>query len=276
MTTEPHHFFTPVVGRFVSGDHLNKRTKDNDNRPIEPDKQRIEVGVAFEKQTIWPFISGDLYQYLTAAYSGNADATARLTNWFSTMSGFSMKITDGDKPNSKGQVNENTKGHFVFWFQCMDLSFVGGQSADALVEIDGNQIKRGDYVQVAGSMKPNMQPGDRVGAYLNGYTMWKRADGAPIAGGVDPTAAFGAGGAAAPLPTGATPYDPSAGAGAAFGAPGMPQQSAPAQPPAAPAGMPGMPGATAPAPAAPQTASPGSAAPAPHPGILTPPPLPGT
>lgn len=265
--SDPLQFFTPIVGRMTHGSVSEKRTKDQDNRPIAPEDQRFEIGVAFEKQAIWPFLTETIYPYLASALSQDQNAMSRMQNWFSTFDGFSMKITDGDKPNSKGQVNENTKGCMVFWFSAIELRTVAGPSADALVEINPADLKRGYYVQVAGNIKPNGQPGDRAGIYMNGNVVWLRAEGEVIAGGVDPSQAF-AGAAPAALPSGAKQYDPSAGAGAAFGGvpPTMPG-GAPAQPQTAPAGPPaGMPGVQ------PQTASPTEPQTTPHPNFMSGPP----
>lgn len=271
MTMEPLQFFTPVVGRLTHGSTTEMRTKDQDGRLIEPEKQRFEIGVAFDKQQIWPFLTESFYPYLASALARDPNAMQRMTHWFSTLDGFSMKVTDGDKPNAKGQVNENTKGHFVFWFNAIELKCVAGQSADALIEIDPATIKRGYYVQVAGNIKPNEQPGDRAGIYLNANVVWLRAEGAVIASGIDPTQAF-AGAAPAALPSGLQAYDPSRGAGAAFSPPtGLPGVTgAPATAPMAPVGLPGVGGApvTAPAP----TASYGEPQTTPHPGFMSGPP----
>ena len=199
--SDPLQFFTPIVGRMTHGSVTEKRTKDYEGRPIDPENQRYEVGVAFEKQSIWPFMVETIYPYLATALAQDPNAAQRMQNWFSTLDGFSMKITDGDKPNSKGQTNDNTKGCFVFWFQAIELKTVAGPSADALVEIDPSEIKRGYYVQVAGNIKPNEQPGDRAGIYMNGNIVWLRAQGEVIAGGVDASTAF-AGAAPGALPTG--------------------------------------------------------------------------
>ena len=109
-------FFTPCAGRFVNGSLTEKRTKDKDNRPIAEDKQRFEYGVAFDKAELWSMLTGQFYPWLTSALATDANALQRMQNWFTTMTGFSMKISDGDKPNAKGQLNENTKGMFVIWF----------------------------------------------------------------------------------------------------------------------------------------------------------------
>jgi hypothetical protein len=193
-----------------------------------------------------------------------------MTNWFSTMSGFSMKVADGDKASAEGRVNEHTKGCFVLYFSSIYAPKAVGPDP-AFTEIDPAIVKRGFYVQIAGNIGPNEQPGDRAGIYLNGNVVRLIAEGEEIRGGIDAAAAFG--GAAAPtaLPPGARPLGSTSGHGASFGAapaglPGLPG-AAPAPAAMAPAGMPGMPAA------APMTASVGSLpGVVPHTGILAGPP----
>lgn len=264
-------FFTPVVGRFVNGSITEKRTKDNDNRDIPADKQRFEFGVAFEKAAIWPMLVEQWYPFLATALHNDHNALSRMTNWFSTMQGFSMKVADGDAANSRGQLNEHTRGCFVIYFSSLYAPKAVGPDP-MFTEIDPAMIKRGFYVQIAGNIGSNGQPGDRAGIYVNGNIMRLIAEGDEIRGGIDAATAFG--GAAAPtaLPPGARPLGSTSGMGAAFGAapaagfPAMPGVApAPAQ--TAPVAMPGMPGV------APATAYAGSAPNvAPHTGILAGPP----
>jgi hypothetical protein len=279
--TQRLDFFTPI-GRFVAGDVINKRTKDNDNRPIPEDKQRFEFGVAVEKQAAWALLTEQFYPWLGQVLAADQNALTRMTNWFSTFDDFSMKISDGDKPNSKGVVNEHTRGHFVFWFSSQFAPNTYGPSNE---DISAEAIKRGFYVQVAGSIAPNGQPGDSAGIYLNGSMIRLMAEGDEIRGGGDPEAAFGGTtGANVALPPGARPVGAGNGAAGAFGgAPApLPVGGAPAPLPTAPAPAP-----TA-LPAAPGTASlPVGSPPAPHTAVLAGPvpaaapapglpPLPGT
>lgn len=259
-------FFTPVVGRFVNGSITEKRTKDSDNREIPADKQRFEFGVAFEKAAIWPMLAEQWYPFLAGALARDQNALTRMSNWFNTMQGFSMKVADGDKPSSTGAINEHTKGCFVLYFSSMYPPKAVGPDP-SFTEIDPATVKRGFYVQVAGDIAPNEQPNDRAGIYLNGNIVRLIAEGDEIRGGVNAAAAFG--GAAAPtaLPPGARPLGSTSGVGAAFGAPGLPQAGVPAPAPMAPVGLPGIPAA------APTIASGGSLpGVVPHTGILAGPP----
>lgn len=266
-----HDFFTNSVGRFVSGSMTEKRTKDNDGRAIDPDDQRFEFGVAFRKddpemQTLF----GGFWQFLSQEYANKPHVLQMVQNWFQTLNGYSMKIADGDKPNSKGQVNENTRGHFVFYFSTnYPVTTVDAQYQ----EIPATNIKRGWFVRVAGNITPNGLENHQAGVYMNPSAIQLIAEGDEIRGGVDAQTAFGGTQAPAALPPGARPIGAGTPAGAAFGMPGAPAMGMPGAPAqqqtASAATMPGMPGA-APAPAQPQTASP-------YPAILQGmPQLPGT
>jgi Protein of unknown function (DUF2815) len=257
-------FFTPVVGRFVSGSITEKRTKDQDNREIAPDDQRFEFGVAFERTSIWPMLIEQWYPYLASQLARDPNGMQRLQGWFTTMSGFSMKVADGDKPSSKGVVNEHTKGCFVIYVSSSYPPKAVGPDA-AFTEIDPAAIKRGFYVQIAGNIAPNMQPGDRAGVYVNCNVVRLIAEGDEIKGGVDAATAFGGTAAPMALPPGARALGSASGGAAAFGgAPGLPPAGVPAPAATAPVGLPGLPGVGA----APSTVSPIN----PHTGILTGPP----
>lgn len=264
---EPLQFFIPVKGRLVSGDHDKIRTTDHHGKQ-EPDrsKHKYTFGIAFPKAELGPWLAEQLWPYLSTQWANNQDAMKRLNAWWqqpglaAKMGGISMKITDGDKPDQRGKVNENTKGCFVFWPETFGSGYDGehphpaeppkiyaGPNPDALVQIDSSQMKRGDYGTFHGTLIPNGKSGDQFGVYVNCGGIWKLEDGPAIVGGTDPSAAF----------KGATltgSFDPSGGAGASFGgtAPSAPGNStvpapgatgvAPTQgqggtPPAAPGGI---------------------------------------
>lgn len=250
-------FFTPVAGRFISGSLTEKRSKDSDNRPIEPEKQRYEFGIAFQKNEIWSMLTEQFRPWLTTQLASDANGLSRMQEWFSTLTGFSMKISDGDKPNAKGQLNENSKGCFVMWFS----SSFSPDTVDSTMtnQIPADSIKRGYYVQIAGNISPNGLTASQAGIYLNATHVRLVAEGEEIKGGVDAVTAFGGTAAPTSLPPGAMPLGSNTGAASAF-------------PTGVPAGMPGtQPANHAPAP----TASPGEPNVQPHTGILTgPPPLP--
>ena len=248
--TEHVNFNIPLKGRFVSGSITEKRSKDWQGGAIAPDDQRYEYAVAYPKSEFWAWLTGPFWsETLAKALAGAPQALQAAQAWFGNgFNGFSMKMDDGDKPNSRGGINENTKGCFVVYFSAMNPpQCVIGASAQALTQIDAAEVKRGYYVMASGTIKFNEKSGAQIGIYVNGSHLWLLERGPEILGGMDAATAF----AGLALPPGVTPIDMSGGAAGAFGAaPGLPQ-------------MPGTPGA-APAPAqmAPPMGLPG-AAPAP-------------
>lgn len=219
------NFFTESVHRLVSGSLTDKVTKDrnNNNAPIPEDKQRYEFGIAMLKtdpDTIR--IINEIHGFLAAEWANDAGKIAALNAyWQNGCDGVSLKIKDGDKPNSKGKVNEHTKGCFVFYF-----SNWGGEAPRTVdphnQDIPGEAVKRGFYVQVAGTIKDNGEQystnprQNRCGAYLDSQVVRLVAEGDVIVGGVDPETAFGGTTAAnASLPEGARPL------GTGAGIPGM-------------------------------------------------------
>jgi hypothetical protein len=270
-------FMTNAVGRFISGSLTQKRTRDNNNREIAEEKQRFEFGVAFPKtDPDMQRLFGEFYQYLSGLWVQDQARVAALNNWFQTLDGMSMKISDGDKPNARGAVNENTVGCFVFWFSSMYAPKV---CDSAFQEIDPESVKRGYFVQVAGNIADNGLAAPSWGMYLNPTHVRFVAEGDEIKGGIDAATAFSGVQTPASLPPGARPP------GAAVGMPG----ATPAAPAAPVPGMPAVNPTTAPAPvqtapvtmpghtpappaAPPSTASPSNPPqmPQPHTAILNP------
>lgn len=287
-------FVTPV-GRFVSGDLTKKRAKDKDGRDIAPDKQRFEFGIAFAKTD--PAIGAliqQIAQYAYGEYGKTAPHIAqRVANWMQTLDGFSMKIANGDEPNARGQVNQNTAGHYVFYFSTSIDPIAAIAPTNA--QIPPANIKRGWFVDIAGNVAINGLTDNNAGIYMNASVVRLVAEGEEIVGGIDPQAVFANHAAPMQLPPGARPIGSAPGLPPGSGMPGVgipqqqPAQMPPGQPmqmqPQQPAQMPGfMPPAT-PAPggmpqAAPAgmqpfgaaagvnpTASPGNGYPA-YPGVL--------
>jgi hypothetical protein len=291
---ERFNFNTPV-GRFVSGSMTEKRTTDNDGRPVPPDKQSYQFGIAFAKTD--PQIGaliGQIAQNAMMQYQAiNPHVVPMIQNWFNTLDGFSMKISDGDKPNQRGQINENTRGHWVFWFStALDVQACGPDNS----QIPLSAIKRGYYVDVYGSSVINELAPPQSGIYMNPAIVRLVAEGDEIVGSVDPRQAFANNPLPATLPPGARPLGSTPAAPALSGPPsaaapvmGLPGMPAPAAAPVTglpgvpPQGMqPQLPGVgqqVAPAPGAmgfaPQpgfpTASPSNPPAQPYPGILQPP-----
>ena len=267
-------FFTQGTHRLVSGSLTDKVTKDrnNNNALIPEDKQRYEFGVAMRKDdpdTIR--VINEIHGFLAAEWANDQGKIAALNAyWSNGCDGVSLKIKDGDKPNAKGKLNDNTVGCYVFYF-----SNWGGEPPKTVdphnQDIPGASIKRGYMVQIAGSIKDNGEAYNtnprmnRCGAYLDADVIRLVDVGEVITGGIDADTAFG--GTLAPT---ATKYQPGqlgmpgattgAAAGHVGGAPGLPG----ANQAAAATGAPGLPGQGQ----AQQSAAPGNT-PAAHGAILS-------
>jgi hypothetical protein len=270
MTTT-HQFHTPV-GRFVSGSLTEKKTTDTQNRPIEPEKQRFEFGLAIGKTDpgLAPLLQG-IATFAKSQYAHAPHVATRIDQWFQTLNGFSMKVSDGDKPNTKGEVNKNMAGHFVIWFSS---SFAPLAANAQNQQIDAASIKRGWYVDVAATVAVNGLTDHNAGVYMNPTCVRLIAEGEEILGGMTVEGAL-ANAPAAPtsLPPGARPLGSTPSAPASSGPPGTGMIGNPTMPGAAtttqnvaPAALGGLPGTGAPAQVG-STASPGDQYPA-HPGIL--------
>lgn len=228
-------FFTDQHCRLVYGDLDKKRTKDHENKPLPEDKQSFSFGVTLNKaHPDTTNLLTKIYQFCASEWSSYPQLQQRLDAWWSTKEGLSMKISDGDKPNQKGQLNENTKGCYVLWFNsmypinCVDNSFG---------EIDSSAIKRGDYVMIAGNVRWNEKTDHNAGIYVNVGVVRLTGIGESI-GGINAEAAF------SDATVGTNDLPP--GAQAPGAQHGMPQHH---QPPAAPAAA--LPAAPPAAPAAP-------------------------
>lgn len=230
------------VGRYVGGSLTEKRTEDMDGRPIAPEKQQFEIGVAYRKDdpkfpAVFQGIAGHAWQEFardssiqakigeTAQYFPHQADAYQAHYRKSVLDGFSWKISDGDKPNRQGQVSEHTRGHWVMYFKSsFPIRCANQQNA----EIPADQIKRGYFVDVSFTCAGNGEQGDRAGVYLNPAWVRMIAYGEEIRGGVSANDAF----ANAPVPSQLPP-----------GASAMPIAGNPAAiPTGAPAGgMPGLP-----------------------------------
>lgn len=232
-------FVTPV-GRLVQGDIWKGNDKDMDGRPLtvksgpNMGQARVEYYVALAIQKTDPGLP-ELFAKITQAaregFPGMIDASGNSTN-----PKFAWKFTDGDStaPNSRGIRPCDCEGFAGCWV----FKFSSGFPVDAYTKLlpesngtlmkitDPEQLKRGYYIRVAGSVVGNgaqQQPG----VFLNHQMVELVAYGDVIHSGPDPTAAFGGaasvpagasttpvGGAAAPPATGTSTPPPAAGAAA--------------------------------------------------------------
>ncbi len=267
------------VGRIISGSVSQKRTKNMSGHPIPEDDQKYEFGVAWPKgdQHFDQFLS-QLWQFVSANWANDQSKLAALqTAWGKGFQGLSLKINDGDKPNSKGQINENTKGHWVVWFSS---SFDVPCCNPGFQQIDPETVKTGYYVMMSGSMKDNGQALPHAGVYMNASHVMLVAEGEVIQGGIDAETAFNGVVVPTNLPSGARPLGTQMGMqppGAPVPQPPGAGQSVPVPPQMAPADPPQPPG-TPQLPTVPQQGnaypSDPPQQPAPHTQILNPPPPP--
>ena len=257
---ERYNFHTPV-GRFVSGSLTDLRTKDYQGRPL--DNPHYDFGVAIRKDdaALPAFLQG-LTAYAKGAYAHAPTVQQHIDGWLQTLAGFSMKITDGDKANQKGNVNENTRGCFVIWFSSnFEIQACNAQNT----QIDPATIKRGWFVDVAGNAAINGLTDGNAGIYMNPNWVRLIAEGDEITGSVDPNTAFGGAPVPTQLPPGARPVGSAPAVPTAAGLPGTGLPGAPATPAPGAAPAPGLPGMATASPGEPVTpATPG------YPGILTP------
>lgn len=290
-----------MLMRFVSGDMDKLRTEDHKKRPIAPDKQAFEFGLAVAKDNqalpaMFQAICAHLWQECAQqpAILQKIQTAMQYFPLYVTshnphaMDGFSWKIWDGDTPNEKGEVSEHTRGHWVFFFKSK-FPITCGNSQNA--EIPVTAIKRGDYVDVAFKCAWNGLTGaDEAGVYLNPQVVRLIFEGPAIGGGqISVKDAFAntpqpqyqmPAGAKAPGALPVTAANPMAMPG------GAPIPTAAPQPAPMTAPQPGFPGApTTPGPGAPAafpagnapspTGFPGNPAVQPHPTFANGPGMPG-
>ncbi|NTI22360.1 hypothetical protein G6M87_10875 [Rhizobium rhizogenes] len=183
-----------MLMRFVSGDMDRFRTEDHKKRPIPPDKQGTEFGLAVAKDNpalpamfqaicahLWTECAQQpaiLQKIQTVMQYFPLYVTSHAPN---CMDGFSWKMSDGDKPNQEGVVSEHTRGCWVFYFKSkFPIGFGNAQNA----EIPVSAIKRGDYVDIAFQCAWNGLVGaDDAGVYLNPKVVRLQFEGDPIGGG---------------------------------------------------------------------------------------------
>lgn len=196
--------FTSPIGRLVSGSVDEAITEDFDGNPLTiksgPDQgkptQRYNFSVAYPKAGTahWSQVN-ELGKLIYETGYAHMPRQAPADD-------FSWKVADGDstKVNKKGNRNcdkEGYPGHWVFHFSsAYPPSTYNG---DGSAPVPAESVKRGHYVQVAGSVVGNESDGN-PGVYLNHNMVAHSGFGPEIKSGADPKAA-GFGGA---LPPGAS------------------------------------------------------------------------
>jgi hypothetical protein len=253
MSNDKYTYFTTPAGRYVSGSIDIPKTKDHKGNPKMikhgPDAgkptQSFDFGIAIPK------IPGVDWRQTEMGQKVHAAAAKAWPNGQFNLPGFSWKITDGDStiPNTKMKRpcdSEGYPGHWVIYFSSNKAPQTVNN--DGKVQIDPKSIKKGDWIQVAGSTCGNNDT-DKPGMYMNHSIVSFQWAGDPITSGPDPsTLGFGA----TPAPAGVSTVPTGS-----FTAPAPTAPVAAAPVAAAPAP------AMAPAPAAPTAV-------VPHTGILNP------
>lgn len=257
------HLVSPV-GRLVRGSLTERAKTDYDGNPYADGEGPFEIGLAISKQdaATGTFL-GQLYQKAVQdAPNLKAKIDAEWSSGF-TVGAFRFKVRDGDKPNQKNQINQNTVGCYVLNFSTslpskftytdaygLKLTDPMGQPIAPRSEISPTLIKIGDYAHVSLSCKYNGKVDHTAGLYLSQNAIMLAGYGEAISGGLSLDEAF------ASVPVGQLPTGASVAA--------LPGNAAPA-PAAATTGLPLPGGSPAPAgtPTLP-TAAPSNPAVAPH------------
>lgn len=260
------------VARWVTGDmHELKDKLDNNKQPkffppthkkAGQKMQECYFGIAIRKapgQTHWALKPADWDQANPGVpYWGEVIWTTGNAAWpglcnnaegYITLPTFAWKIEDGDDATPKGEKqvrNIDKPGHPGNWIVHLKTWKVPSVHTQDGMQVLGDRsvIRRGYYVQVAGSVSGNAQAG-KPGVYINhdmvAYVPTEGAEEIRGSGGGDPTkVGFGRGA----LPAGVVAAPLNAAAATFAGAPGLP--AAGARPLAGlPAGGAALPGARA-------------------------------
>lgn len=221
---------TTPVGRIIGGSCTEPRTEDSQGNPLIFKKganigqPRVEysIGLAIPKT------QADWKQELWAQPILQA-ATRDFPHLFSTpgvlvnpAQKFAFKVTDGDSTmlNSNGNRpcdSEGAPGNWVVWFAngyAPKLYTWDTAQNKAVTLAPGEEIKRGFYAEVYGSVSGNGAAGDQAGIFINLSMVCMRGYGPEIMSG--PTvdqAGFGGGAlpaGASTMPVGGTQQTPPA------------------------------------------------------------------
>lgn len=208
------YLVTPL-GRLTRGSLTERAKTDYDGNPYADGEGPFELGLAIRKDdpATAEFL-GKLYQKaVTDAPNLKAKIDAEWQSGF-TAGAFRFKIRDGDKPNQKGQQNQNTIGHYVLNLSTslpikftytdqygLKLTDVMGVAIPPRTEISPDKIKIGDFAHVAISTKYNGKFDHTAGLYLSQGAVMLAGYGEAISGGLSLDDAFASvPQAAAPLP----------------------------------------------------------------------------
>lgn len=205
MSNKEYVYFTTPAGRYVSGSIDQPKTKDHKGNPLIIKKgndagkptQKFDFGIAIPKRGEASFKDAAWCKPILDA------ALKAWPNGQWQLPAFSWKIIDGDStvPNTKMKRpcdSEGYPGHWIIYFSSNKAPQTVDRTGNS--QIDPKSIKKGDWIQVAGSTIGNGDT-DKPGMYMNHSIVSFQWAGDPISSGPDPsTMGFGA----TPPPAGAS------------------------------------------------------------------------
>jgi hypothetical protein len=210
MTTRVQHTFP--IGRLISGDVYKGQDKDYQGNP-KLDKQgqptiSFYMGVAIAKTPNVPWEQESWGQVIMdVARKGVPGSFDPQTGQLFPGRPFATKVTDGDSQvpnqnNKKPCDMEGAPGHWILNFNNGFAPKVCDKTGTKFIAEEG-VVKRGDYVQVVGSIAPNTD-NRNPGVFLNHEVVAHSGYGEEIYSGVD-IASAGLGQGPAPAGMSTTP-----------------------------------------------------------------------
>lgn len=172
MEDKTYYNFTTPIGRLVSGspssfktvDQFGEALKYKSGPNIGQPKKEWSVGVAFEKD------QKDVPAFMAMLKRNAAKEWPNLfdENMNCLYADFADKITDGDstqmnKKQKRPCDKEGYKGCWVIWFNSYNEPPCVSYRAESILK--PQDIKRGYYVRITGSMSKNT--GETPGMYMN-------------------------------------------------------------------------------------------------------------
>lgn len=179
MPDERLNIITPV-GRIVAGHPATENTTGYQNQPLR-DKQgnpksEFYFALAVDKANPeWPTFWAQITAKAQQDFPGG--------HWQQPY--FKWKVTDGDDPKYQGR--EGYTGHFII---NMKSGYAPNLCNEQYQILQGNQIKRGDYVAVQVSVQGNGDTGQNCGMYINPNVVMFLRYGEEIRSGPNPQEVF--------------------------------------------------------------------------------------
>lgn len=219
MAQDAITLYTPV-GHLVQGSVLEGRDKDREGKPFTiktgPNAGQATtkyfLSVAFPKTSAeFGTLYGQLAQIARQAFPNCFNAQGQCTH-----PRFAWKIVDGDGVDQYGKPNSQKPGFAGCWVLRFETQIPPRAVHNGQIITDPNYIKRGYYVRVMFTAKPNV--GDIPGLFISQVGVELVAYGTEIQSGPDVLAGFQQAGAVGALPAGAsltppTPTTPMPGMG---------------------------------------------------------------